>query len=193
MNVCDNGKCSLSKATNGPSTTHIPQLYYVLLPKFPCLLIHVTPNGPPICHLLLPSLSSLSLSLALFSVIGLQLKEGTSIPICSYSFFFFTLISRYSVDTLALLYMHFFVLRISRASEKRCLSHLHHGRLIAAVCYHHLSLLQCHSRAKELCVVFAQLLHLHVIMTSIVPTKCLITKSLWLVSKAPAFSLCLAT
>lgn len=137
-----------------------------------------------------PFLLSLSCSLFCNRFAGERRPKHTNLLL---ELFFFTLISRHSVDTPALLSMHFFVLRISRASEKRRLSHLHHGQLITAVRYHHLSFLQCHSRAKELCVVFAQLLHLHVIMTSIVPTKCLIKKSLWLVSKAPAFSLCLAT
>lgn len=58
----------------------------LILPDFHVFLIHPTPNGPTICHLLLAAASLYS---SLFfpsffsrlSVKGLQEKEGTSIPI----------------------------------------------------------------------------------------------------------------
>ncbi len=122
---------------------------------------------------------------------GLQEKEGTSIPICSYSFFS-NLIFGYSVDTLAPLYMHFLFSELEEPLKRLSVRSQPWGAHCCRVCYH-LSFLECHSRAKELCVQFAQLLHLHVMMTSRFPAICLIKKSLWLDWKILALSLCLAT
>lgn len=120
----------------------------------------------------------LSLSLTFLSVIGLQKKEGASIPICSYSFSS-NLIFGYSVDTLAPLYMHFQVSKLEELLKRLSIRSHTLGAHCHSVRYRHLSFLQCHGRAKELCVVFAQLFHLHVMMTSALPAKCPIKKSLW--------------
>lgn len=64
----------------------------------------------------MPSFSS-CLSLALLSVIGLPEKEGTSIPICSFSFSLQSYLRILSGHSCGPLYA-FLVLRIRRASEK---------------------------------------------------------------------------
>lgn len=175
-------------------------LNVAILPNFHVLLIQMQRwmDQPFATYywktLLLMPFPFLSLSLTLLSVIGLQKKESTSIPICSYSFSSI-LIFRYSVDTLAPFYMHCSELEevLKRLSIR--------SHTLGAHCrfmrYHHLSFLQCHSRVKELCIVFSQLLHLHVMVTSTPLAICLFKKSMCSDCKIPTLLsseiLCLVT
>lgn len=141
VTVCDNEK----GGKNAPFAelpmlrNHTPYFYTTVLcslsshvlnvplipPNFHVLLIHAIPNGPTICHLLLaaPSFNGFLLFLSLplshthLSVIGFQEKEGTSIPIFSYSFFFQSYLQVLSGHSCNPLYA-FPGLRIRRASEK---------------------------------------------------------------------------
>lgn len=103
------------------------------------------------------------------------------------------LIFGYSVNTFAPLYMHFLFTELKERLKSLSIRSQPWGAHCWSVCYYHFSFLQCYSRAKELCVLFAQLLHLHVMMTSVFLAKCPIKKSLWLDWKITALPLCLAT
>lgn len=98
------------------------------------------------------------------------------------------------MDTLVLLYMHFLFSELEELLKSLSVGSRPWGAHCCGVSYHHLSFLRCHSRAKELCVLFAQLPHLHVMMTSISRAKCPVEKFLWFRLKDySAFSLCPAT
>lgn len=78
-------------------------------------------------------------------------------------------------------------LGIRRACEKAVYQISSRGAHCCNVHYHHLSVLQCHSRAKELRVVFAQLLYLHARMLSLLPAKSLIKWIPVVQHKSPSF------
>ena len=90
---------------------------------------------------------------------------GTRTPICSYSFSS-NLICGYSANTFAPLYLHFLFSELEEPVKRPSIRSPPRGAHCCSVRYHRFSFLQCHTRAQELCVVFAQLLHLHAMTTS---------------------------
>lgn len=124
---------------------------------------------------------------------GLKEKEGTGKAIYTSSFSLLVLSAGTQWTLLHPLYA-FPGLRIRRASEKAAyIRSQPWGAHCCVVRYHLLSFLQCHSRAKELCVVFAQLRHLYLTMTSVFLTKCAIKKSLRFPCECQCFHIHLAT
>lgn len=196
-------KCSQSKLHHiFPTTVLCSPSNHVLnvpliLPNFHVFLIHATPNGLFATYyrqflLFMPSFSShLSLSCSPFCnrFAGERRHKHTNL-----------LSQLFLQSYLQVLSEHFstplYVLLFSELKEHlKSLSIRSQpwGAHCWSVCYYHFSLLQCYSRAKELCVLFAQLPHLHVMMTSAFLAKCPIKKSLWLDWKITTLLLCLAT